>query len=247
MRHFWLPVVNCTVTVVDETFTKDDFQSALSKIRKIAGNYELGHPSAPSLQGFSGGGTMRPGIFRDMIARTFHETLTPKELGSLVKYFDYAGDLTIDLQGFLAHFFTTQRDEQNKRRQGEHAAKIEMVQSQREQEEEKHRVKIMNERKRLKYTSADEETFLGKIRKAAQIFAVDSHSFAEKLQGFKGPAMFPQAFRDIFYRVFQIRLTFPEMGVLCSILDTSGTLALDGPKFLNWLYRLGKLVCAGWW
>lgn len=232
----------CFVLLVDESFGKEDFQSALLKIRKIAANYELGHPSAPSLQGFSGGGSMRPGVFKDMIARTFHETLTPKELGSIVKFFDRQGDNTVDLQDFMAHFFTTQREEQNKRRQAEHAAKMEIIQQQRQQEEEKQRLKLINERKRLKFTRDDEDSFLAKIRKAAQTFAVDSHAFAEKLQGFKGPAMFPQAFRDIFYRVFQIRLSFPEMGVLCSILDTSGTLALDGPKFLNWLYKLGKYL-----
>jgi hypothetical protein len=224
---------------VDEDFTKDDFQSALGKIRRFAGNYELGHPSAPSLQGFSGGGTMRPGVFKDMIARTFHENLTPKELGSIVRYFDKHGDQTVDLQSFMAHFFTTQRDEQNKRRQSEHAAKQEIINARKAEEEEKTKIKDAEERRRLKYNEEDEASFLVKIRKAAQKFAVDSHAYAEKLQAFKGPAMFPMAFREIFYNVFHIRMTYPEMGVMCSILDSSGTLALDGPKFLNWLYKLG--------
>ena len=37
--------------------------------------------------------------------RTFHVTLSGKELGALVKFFDSSGTKTIDSQEFLAHFF----------------------------------------------------------------------------------------------------------------------------------------------
>ena len=176
-----------------------------------------------------------------MIYRTFHENLNPKELGAIVKFFDKHGNGTVDLQEFMSHFFTTQREEQNLRRQQEVATKKEIEAAKKKEEEDKHARKLTHERSRLKYGPDDEESFLVKIRKAAQIYAVDSHAFSERLQAFKGPSMFPQGFRDVFYNVFLIRLSFPEMGVLLSILDNSGTLTLDGPKFLNWLYRIGTL------
>lgn len=50
----------------------------------------------------------------------------------------------------------------------------------------------------------------------------------------------PDSFRDIFHKVFQIRLTYPEVGVLLSILDVGGNGALDGAKFLNWLFKISR-------
>lgn len=50
----------------------------------------------------------------------------------------------------------------------------------------------------------------------------------------------PDSFRDIFNKVFQIRLTYPEVGVLLSILDVGGNGALDGAKFVNWFFKISR-------
>ena len=86
--------------VADLAFAKQDFNSALDKIRTIAGNYDRGHPSSPSLSGFQGA-NMLPHEFKDMLMRTFHVSLSGKELGALVKFFDTSGTQTIDSQEFL--------------------------------------------------------------------------------------------------------------------------------------------------
>lgn len=48
------------------------------------------------------------------------------------------------------------------------------------------------------------------------------------------------SFRDIFFKVFQMRLTFPEVGVLLGILDAGGTGIMDGAKFLNWFFKISR-------
>ena len=55
-------------------------------MKKVAGNYDRGHPSSPSLQGFMGA-AMTPAAFKEMMMRTFQVSLTPKELGALSKFF----------------------------------------------------------------------------------------------------------------------------------------------------------------
>ena len=103
--------------------------------------------------------------------------------------------------------------------------------------------KTIEESAKCKYSAADEAGFMRKLRQAAQDYAVDSAALQEPLQAFKGPALSPLAFREIFGRIFgtKNKPTFPEMGVLLSILDNAGTGTLDGPRFLNWFYKLGRI------
>ena len=45
-------------------------------------------------------------------------------------------------------------------------------------------------------------------------FAVDSSTYIEPLQAYKGPALLPGAFRELFRRTFDIKFTFPDMETL---------------------------------
>lgn len=227
--------------VADFSFTKADFNSALDKIRAIAGNYDRGHPSSPSLTGFQGA-NMLPHEFKDMLMRTFHVHIGGRELGALVKFFDSSGTLTIDSQEFLAHFFKLQRQEQDRRRKDMIEKERVVRRRDKEHEDELDKVKQLEEANKCKYTKTDEVSFMKKLRSSAQDYAVDSAALQEPLQAFKGPALTPLAFREIFGRIFhKNKFSFPEMGVLLSILDSSGTGTLDGPRFLNWFYKLGRI------
>ena len=225
----------------DYSFSNDDFASALEKVRKCAANYDRGHPAAPSMSGFQGA-NMLPFEFKDMIMRCFHVALSGRELGALVKYWDTSETQTIDSQAFLAHFYKICRQEQERRRK----TYIQKIRSLRkatvEQEEEIEKRKELEESQKILFSATDEVSFLAKLRKAAKLYAFDSAALQEPLQAFKGPALKPLAFRDIFSRVFSsIKLSFPEIGVLLSILDSAGVGSLDGPRFLNWFYKLGRI------
>jgi hypothetical protein len=103
----------------------------------------------------------------------------------------------------------------------------------------------------------DEKSLLAKISQLSEVFATDSSSLVASMQvrftllvrplfslcsqAFKGPALPPLAFREVFYRVFLVRLTYPEIGALMSVLDEGGTGTLDGTKFMNSFFRLGRL------
>lgn len=224
----------------DYSFSNDDLEAGLEKVRKCAANYDRGHPSSPSMSGFQGA-NMQPFIFKDLIMRCFHVALSGRELGALVKYWDTSETQTIDSQAFLTHFYKICRQEQETRRK----TYIHKIRSLRkataEQEAELEKKKELEESQKVLFSAADEATFMAKLRKAAKLYAFDSAALQEPLQAFKGPALNPLAFRDIFSRVFSsIKLTFPEVGVLLSILDTAGVGSLDGPRFLNWFYKLGR-------
>jgi Ca2+-binding EF-hand superfamily protein len=248
-------------------FTEADFQSALEKIRILASNYDRSHPSAPSLKGFTGT-DMKPNEFKDMLMRTFQMPLTIEELAALVAFFPAdapstktkdrsssrspsrsrsrspsaaVGGARINNKEFLNYFNKIQRDEQSKRH-------FERIQRERDlKRKEKEKKKQLEDEQvnelitKLKYTSADENTCVEKLIEAAKEYAIDSAPYIDRLQGFKGPALPPDKFRELFYNIFAVRFTFPELGVLLSILDYSKLRVFDGPRFLNFFYKISRM------
>ena len=104
---------------VDDSYTQQDYNSGMGKLRNLAANYQRGHPSAPSLDGFTGGGMLKPDEFRFLILRTFNETLSNMELSALVRFYDTEGQDMVDSNAFLTHFLKMQRLEQDKKRKEE--------------------------------------------------------------------------------------------------------------------------------
>ncbi len=227
------------VVVPDYTLSKKVYDAAFQKLKDICAHFELGSSKSPSLEGFMGT-DMTPGEFKDMIGRTFHVQLTPQELGTLVTYFDSQGNQMVDTQDFLAYFYKTVRDEHDKVRSNNIAAERALVKKKQEAVINIEKAQEQEELDKLKYTTEDENSFLLKLRKAAQEYAVDSSSFVEPLKAFKGPALNGKAFRETFYRVFLIRFSFAEIGVIMNMLDFNGTGVIDGPRFLNWFYKLTR-------
>ena len=227
------------VVVPDYTLSKKVYDAAFQKLKDICAHFELGSSKSPSLEGFMGT-DMTPGEFKDMIGRTFHVQLTPQELGTLVTYFDSQGNQMVDTQDFLAYFYKTVRDEHDKVRSNNIATERALAKKKQDIVINIEKAQEQEEMDKLKYTIDDENSFLSKLRKAAQEYAVDSSSFVEPLKAFKGPALNGKAFRETFYRVFLIRFSFAEVGVVMNMLDFNGTGVIDGPRFLNWFYKLSR-------
>ena len=235
-------------------FSSEDFNDALEKIRVIASNYDRSHASAPSLKGFTGT-NMKPNEFKDMLMRTFKVTLTEKQLGALVSIFGVERfedeetvrskhqdeGVRIDNNEFLKYFNKIQRDEQAKRHRERIQRERDLAAQEKEAERQLENKKKHDELKRLVYGEEDEVSLLDKIRHAAQEYAVDSALYMEGMQGFKGPALPPNKFRELFAKIFNIKFTYPEIGVLLSILDLGGIGTLDGTRFLNWFYKICRL------
>lgn len=61
-------------------------------------------------------------------------------------------------------------------------------------------------------------------------------------QTMKNKAFPPASFREIFYRIFLTKLSFPEIGVLLELLGGESTRCVDGQLFVKLFYKLGKLL-----
>jgi hypothetical protein len=231
---------NKVANVVDFKYSKSDFNNALQKINDIADKYELNHPSSPSLIGFRGG-NMKAFQFKDMVMRTFAVALSSKELGALTKFYDTTGTNTVDTKEFLAHFMKLQRQGAERKRKS-HLTKLRDVEmSMKIDEINKETKKTKDLLQLIDFKDEDKISFMSKIRKAAQDYAIDSAALQEPLQAFKGPALTPLAFIDTFRKAFHdIKFSLPEVGVLISIQENSGTNTLDGPRFLTWFYKLAR-------
>jgi hypothetical protein len=46
----------------------------------------------------------------------------------------------------------------------------------------------------------------------------------------------------VFYRIFLLKLSYPEVGALLSYIDESGTGFVDGPTFVKMFYKLGNYL-----
>jgi hypothetical protein len=88
---------------IDADFTPEDEASGLQKISQAAIKFDKLHPSSLSLDGFNAIKTP-PGLFREMLKRTFNVLLTPKELGAVVKHFDVDNSNEVDNKSFLNFF-----------------------------------------------------------------------------------------------------------------------------------------------
>eukprot|EP01031_Cornospumella_fuschlensis_P029692 gene29692-35840_t len=296
-----------------ESFTDEDFNSALNKIRILASNYDRSHPSAPSLQGFVGT-DMKPNEFKHMMQRTFNCQLTNKELSALVAYFPsklaaaeapmspsggQGGDdddsstidskprlkhsrsgsrspvrnaaPRIDNKEFLTYFNKIQREEQGKRHKARVARDRDFIEMQKQKEIEEEKQKRAALDAQLVFTPEDVVSMVSKLKHALKEYTIDGAVYQEALQGYKGPALPPDKFRDLFYRIFNIKFTLAEVGVLLGILhgdglndtgsvgdayslgDTHGSGengskgkgiglgVFDGPRFLTWFYKLSRI------
>jgi len=153
---------------VDFAYEKSDFDSAIGKMYAIVESYDPTHVAAPSLKGFVGS-NMKPVEFKDMIMRTFLVPLTWKELGALTRHYDTTGTDTVDTKAFLTHFTKLARAQATARKRAHDDAQKASTLKQQQDAAREEAAKAKAEAERVRYTPSDEESFLAKIRDAAQV------------------------------------------------------------------------------
>lgn len=245
-------------------FGDEDFKSVMEKIRSLASHYDRSHASAPSLKGFYGA-DMTPKEFKFMMMRTFSTALNANELAAIaatfpaaqadkqqapddnnsnssINHHDNKKEIRISNRDFLAHFNKIQRDEQAKRDTERIARERRVMAKHAVHEAElvaKEKEKLLQ---RLQFSNQDEQSCAAKVKHIVREYTVDSSPYQDGMQGFKGAALPPDKLRDLLYNIFGVKLTFPEVGVLLSIMDDDAGLGVfDGPKFIKWFYRLSRL------
>ena len=75
--------------------------------------------------------------------------------------------------------------------------------------------KLKTEQERLVFSPDDEASFLVKVRAAARDYSLNGGVYVENVQAFKSTPSLPVAqFKFLFEKMFNVRYTYAELGVL---------------------------------
>ena len=225
---------------VVEEYEPEDRESALFKIERAAVKYNKNHPSSMGLDGFDGS-YVGPGVFKEMMKRTFNVRLTAEELAAMMGEFPFEGDTKkVCCADFLKRFFKMGFDVRSQ-------AHREQIQAQRDAEK-KRLEEIAAKQKALaeknssdcdyNYTEEDKKRVLEKITTAA-IKYDKNHPSSVSLIGFQGAFMKPHVFKEMIFRTFNIKTTPKELGALMVQFDRDLNGEIECSEFTIEFFRLG--------
>ena len=224
---------------VNYEFSEADFESAIEKLTEAAWKYDKNMPGAVSMVAFEGK-SMEPHVFKEQLLRVLNMKLSPQELGALMSYFDKNGDGCISCSDFLVQFIKVGFEERSRRRQYWREFEDRKAKARRKRAEDKERQ--AEQKNNLKVTNDfDEEEFQSAIAKltAAAVKYDRTTAGAVGLDAFEGEAMLPHVFKEQLKRVFNIRLSPPELGALMSYFDKDGDGCVNCAEFLIQFFRTG--------
>jgi Ca2+-binding EF-hand superfamily protein len=224
---------------VDYDFSEADEARMHAKLKEAAKKYDKNHPSAVSLEGFDAQ-FLTPGVFREMLRRTFNMSLTGKELGAAVKTFDKTGDSTIPCRDFLVHFFQIGYAERNRDRLSQMAKQRELDTI---AEQERHRkLKAADEKEHVtiaeECAESDRDRAINKLRVAASKYD-KNHPSSVGLDGFDGKFMKPGVFREMVKRTFNVLLDPRELLAMVTEFDSQKNNTVNCADFLKMFFKMG--------
>lgn len=210
---------------IDTDFSPEDEASGLQKISEAAIKFDKNHPSSLSLDGFNGI-KISPGLFREMIKRTFNVVLTAKELGAVIKHFDVDNSNQVDNKTFL-NFFTKASTTGKFAIRSESIARCRKTIEDAEAEKEAklaHTWKQLTDAERYTFSAEDKESAERKILDLAKAYFGDKASdltFAP----FRVRSMEPVVWREMMRRSFEIKLNNGELAYFLTLFgDESGNI-----------------------
>lgn len=224
---------------VSYEFGESDFESAIQKLTEAAWKYDKNMPGAVSMSAFEGQ-SMEPHVFKEQLFRVLNMKLSPKELGALMSYFDKNGDGRISCPEFLIQFIKVGFEERSRRRQAWRQFEERRAKARKRKEEEKEMEAEQKNNLKITYdfTENDFQSAISKLTAAAVKY--DRHAAgAVGLDAFEGEAMLPHVFKEQLKRVFNIRLSPPELGALMSYFDKDGDGCINCAEFLIQFFRTG--------
>jgi len=95
----------------------------------------------------------------------------------------------------------------------------------------------------MKHDREDEHAVFVHLKNFARDYAIHTATYLPLLERFKGPNMTADAFREQLYRVFNVKLTFSEVGLLANRCNAvlAKKCVVDGTAFLKSFLKLGRL------
>lgn len=225
--------------VVSFDYAESDFETAMMKLSEAAWRYDGSNAGAVSLSAFRCK-AMHPHEFKEQLKFVLNVTLSPKELGSLVNYFDTGGDRVVDCATFLVKFIRMGAEERDKRRNAYLEFQTSKEKERKMEEDEKARV--LGKKNALKleseFSKEDFDSAMSKLTTAAINYNKNSPG-AVGLDAFEAEMMEPHIFKEQLKRAFNMKLTPPELGALMSFFDKSGTGVVRCHEFLIYFLKTG--------
>ena len=224
---------------VSYDFTEKEMHSAVEQIYQAATWYDRNSPGTVQLDAFQGA-ELGPAEFREQLKRVFNIKLTPKELGAAMHHFDKDGGGTIDCTEFLTEFFR----EGFKRRSAIIKQRRERQKMLIQKEIDKQQAILAEQEKKnnlmceFSYTQKDMDSALSQINEKAALYDRNAPGCVQ-LDAFEGKSMEPHVFREQLKRVFNIRLTPPELGAVMYYFDSDNSGTIECNEFLIKFFRHG--------
>ena len=196
---------------MDWNFTSEDFDQAMDLLATAAKKYDKSSPSAPDVSQLDVG-TMKPGVFRELLRRTFGIKLTVPQLAAAAKQFDDGKGL-INTHNFLI-FFTKMGGELRARERKKH----DDAQKDYEERVEKAKAKkqrILNQKMELnledaQYSATDRTKAFEKLQVVASKYDKNGPG-AVPLTAFEAKFLTPIQFKEVLKRTFNMVLSPGEL------------------------------------
>lgn len=230
--------VEMNKTKFPEKWTKEEEESAIRKVAKVAFTYKPMNWLGGGLKGFYSCGALDPAQFREQMKQNFEILLSPAEVSALMSIFDKDKNGEIDCAEFLYAFFRMGRNEKDRHtmRQIKLTKKKNDLEKARREEETK-KFQTMAKAKLIPATDDDKKMALKKISKAA---SVHEGSVMNGVKSFDSKDMTPEAFREQLKRQFFITLSPGELDAMIQLFDNNGDGEISSVEFLTTFFRIGS-------
>ena len=221
-----------------EKWTKEEEESAIRKVAKVAFTYKPMNWLGGGLKGFYSCGALNPAQFREQMKQNFEILLSPGEVSALMNIFDKDKNGEIDCAEFLYAFFRMGRNEKDR-----HMMRQIKLTQKKNHEETKRKDQVtqnfqtMAKAKIIPATDDDKKIALQKITHAASIH---QGSIMNGVKSFDSKDMTPEAFREQLKRQFFITLSPGELDAMIQLFDTNGDGEISSVEFLTTFFRIGS-------
>jgi hypothetical protein len=161
----------------DFHFTEEDKESALAKLKFAAPRYDKSSsPAANAIYNQLQTTSMKLQLLRELLKKGMSIDFTAREFGAAIApYCNGEGSKVVNAYEFMKAFTQLQNDYREEQRQRRIEAERAVHQLRRDGELQREEEKKKKDDAKLKHRDEDENTLMAKLRKVAQIVAIDRY------------------------------------------------------------------------
>jgi len=181
---------------------------------------------------------LTPEAFKEVLRRTFNLNFSPPEFGAFVdSVSDDPNEHRVRCASFLIYFLRLGMDERNARLKSQWAEKKRINDAALKLDQERlAEAEAKNKQNVATFTEEDKIRALSKLRQAAKNYDPVS---GMSMKSFEVANMAPHEFKEQLKRVFNLKLSPPEMGAIISIFDANSTDMIPCSDFAKTFLAMG--------